>query len=191
MPHSTLWTATFGDHPPLGWVLREALPHRWLRIHSLPGGQRYPSSPTDTTTLLARHNAVATAVLGDEAPVVVFVARFSLSAHHPQPASLNRLSLQPADALPAFPLDPPVENGEPSFVSFAAAQVLWRHGSFDAIIKAIARDKLSDVVFLSLRTRQAYAPYDGGADLFFLNRAGRNEAKRRFHTWLSDRADGL
>ena len=191
LPDTALWTATFDALPPLGWVLRKALPERWLRIHSLPSGQRYPSGANDLRTLLARHNAVATAVLGPGAGIVVFAARHSLAAHRPLPACLRALTFQMAESVPIFPIEASDDADEPGFLSFTAARAVWVAGAFDAIIEAIAQDTLADVVFFSVRTRQVYAPYDGGADLVLVDRASRDQARHTHHAWLSDRADGL
>ncbi len=191
MADTALWTATFDALPPLGWVLRKALPDRWLRIHSLPGGQRYPSGAGDLRVLLARHNAVATAVLGSGSAIVVFAARHTLSAHRRPPACLRVLSLQPAESVPPVPVEAFDEADEPGSLSFMAAPAVWSAGVFDFIIEAIAQDTVADVVFFSARTCQVYAPYDGGADLLFINRAARDQATHTFQAWLSDRADGL
>ena len=191
MPDTALWTATFDALPPLGWALRKALPDRWLRIHSLPGGQRYPSGPGDLRTLLARHNAVATAVLGSGSATVVFAAFHTLSAHRRPPACLRALSLRAAESVPAVPVETFDEADEPGSISFMAAPAVWSAGAFDSIIEAIAQDTVADVVFFSARTCQVYAPYDGGADLLLINRAARDEVAHTFHAWLSDRADGL
>ena len=41
------WAEWFPDAPPVGFLLREAVPDRWLRIHSLTGSRRYPASAWD------------------------------------------------------------------------------------------------------------------------------------------------
>jgi len=93
--------------------------------------------------------------------------------------------------VPAVPVEAFDEADEPGSISFMAAPAVWSAGAFDSIIEAIAQDTVADIVFFSARTCQVYAPYDGGADLLLINRAARDEAAHTFHTWLSDRADGL
>jgi len=34
------WREWYPDATPHGWAMREAYPHRWLRIRSLPGSKR-------------------------------------------------------------------------------------------------------------------------------------------------------
>jgi hypothetical protein len=59
------WRTHFGDCPPAGFLLHETFPERWMRIHSLPDSKRYADTARELTALLARHNTVATDVLGD------------------------------------------------------------------------------------------------------------------------------
>jgi hypothetical protein len=70
------WKRAFGDAVPLGHVCRRMIAERWVRIHSLPESKRYPEDEDDFRELLSRHNAVATAVLGEGERFVLFDARF-------------------------------------------------------------------------------------------------------------------
>ena len=36
------WRKAFPDCDPAGYMLREQLPERWWRLHSLPLSKRYP-----------------------------------------------------------------------------------------------------------------------------------------------------
>lgn len=56
---SKAWRARFGEVLPAGFLCREALSDRWLRIHSLPESKRYPADPSEMAELLSRHNRVA------------------------------------------------------------------------------------------------------------------------------------
>jgi len=70
------WTTAFGPFPPLGYICREHLHDRWLRIHNLPESKRYPDCEAEYAELLRRHNEVATTVLGNGEPCVLFVASY-------------------------------------------------------------------------------------------------------------------
>src|SRR5215211_5157115 len=65
------WPDWYPDAPPDGFLLREAYPERWLRIHSLPQAKRYPTSGFDYAELLRRHNAVADDVVGVGNPCAI------------------------------------------------------------------------------------------------------------------------
>jgi hypothetical protein len=74
------------------------------------------------------------------------------------------------------------------------AQITWPHGPglFEALIDEIAIDALRAVWF-SVATGEAFAPYDGGIDLFGASApASRTDALRRMfpRDWFSPRADG-
>jgi hypothetical protein len=51
-----VWERHFGALPPVGHLLRRAIPPRWMRIHSLPGSQRYAEGDLEYVELLSRHN---------------------------------------------------------------------------------------------------------------------------------------
>jgi len=59
------WNEQFPDSPPVGFMLRQAYPQRWLRIHSLPESKRFAETKEEYTELLLRHNIVATETLGE------------------------------------------------------------------------------------------------------------------------------
>ena len=69
-----LWAEHYPSIPPLGYRLREALPERWLRVHDLPDGKRYATDDAEAAEILRRMNAVATSVLGEDAPCWLVVA---------------------------------------------------------------------------------------------------------------------
>ena len=71
---ATRWAAWYGATPPIGFLLREEYPDRWLRIHSLRSAARYPRSGWDYAELIRRHNTIANHVLGPgaESAFIVF-----------------------------------------------------------------------------------------------------------------------
>ena len=56
--------------------------------------------------------------------------------------------------------------------------------------EAVADNRVSGL-FAALETGSVYAPYDGGADLFFPTGWERDLARERYDGWLSSRPDGL
>src|SRR4051812_31653062 len=52
------WTARWPEGPPVGWLLRGAVPERWVRFHSLPGSRRYAGSVAEEDEVLRRHLVV-------------------------------------------------------------------------------------------------------------------------------------
>jgi len=77
------------------------------------------------------------------------------------------------------------------FMDFFVADAVWREGGFDQIIAAAANDELCPIVFVNFSVCSMYAPYDGGADLFFSSSEEMLVARNRFRSWLSKREDGM
>ena len=186
------WTEWFPNAPPVGFLLREAERDRWLRIHSLPGSRRLPESAWDHAELLRRHNAVATDILGEGAAcgVVLFdVCNPQRSSALGARAGLTESELPRVGSLPPELWDD--EDGvfaEP--VCLFGGLTVWRTGAFDGFIAAVAAGQVSGLL-AAFETGAVYAPYDGGADLFFPTTWERDRARERYGGWLSSRTDGL
>jgi hypothetical protein len=76
-------------------------------------------------------------------------------------------------------------------LQFFGLQVTWRKHTFDQLIRAVADDKTGPVLLANPAARAIYAPYDGGADLFFSSAAETKVARSKFQSWLSIREDGM
>ena len=185
------WRGWYGNAPPIGHVLRRLHPEAWLRIHSLPESKRYAQTQEQWTELLARHNTVATTMLGDGSPCILVTPRFS-GRGKPMPKqlapALQRLgkfddSWPGATAL-RDSIDPDVEAW------LYAQELTWRRGALDAQLRAAANDE-TRFLLVSCISGQVYAPYDGGADLFFRSDEERSRSRKRYRDWLSPRPDGL
>lgn len=190
------WRAWYGEAPPVAHLMRELHAELWLRIHSLPQSRRYPESASDWEELLARHHAVATELLGDGGPCVLVLPRFSYEGE-PMPGLLHDVPGVPA--LTALgPVDdtwPGVEalrqHYQDSTVWFYAKELRWRGGAYVPFLRAVANDKTGPVLFVSSETGRVYAPYDGGANLFYLYPEEQQAAYMRHRAWLSSHPQGL
>ena len=81
-------------------------------------------------------------------------------------------------------------EGEEQF-EFFALNITWRSGAFDELLLAVAQERVGPILFANIENRSIYAPYDGGADLFFPSSAAAELAKQHFAYWLSKREDGM
>jgi len=186
------WFSWFPDAPPVGFLLREAEPDRWLRIHGLPNSRRHPTSGWDHAELLRRHNAVATDLLGEGAPCAAVL--FDVCDPQRGSALGARAGLTESE-LPRVGTLPPELWGEDKGlfvepVCLFGGSTVWRAGAFDIFIAAVAQDRVRGL-FAALETSAVYAPYDGGADLIFPTTWERDLARERYEGWLSSRQDGL
>ncbi|MEM1297243.1 MAG: hypothetical protein AAGH89_17900 [Verrucomicrobiota bacterium] len=89
-------------------------------------------------------------------------------------------------SLPECKSDPEdVPNGP-----YFGAQISWDFKQFEPVLREVAEDSVRAIV-ISKNDLTAYAPYDGGADLFLPDSDSRDKAKEEFFDFLSERPDGL
>ena len=67
----------------------------------------------------------------------------------------------------------------------------WDAARYAALLRDVADDRTGPVLFYAVGQGRAFAPYDGGADLFFETEVARDAARRRYGAWLSLHPDGL
>lgn len=183
-----MWKRTFGDFAPLGYVCRQELHARWLRIHSLPGSKRYPDTEAEYGELLRRHNEVATVVLGEGEECALFVTTFG---EHGAALTERELPvIHDATFVDVSELATE-QKSEPLSANVAVALVSWRRNHFDSLIRAVADESAGAVLFANFRRSTAYAPYDGGADVCVGAPEQVAPGRKQWSGWLSPREDGL
>ena len=175
---SDLWVETYGDLPPLGYVLREAVPHRWTRFHALPRSKRYAETPEERATILERANKLADKCLRTSSEV--WVIRES-GRHYPKVAD-------PSETLDWNFLLHWEMRDEPDDVieyDFEFTRVEWQARQFDWLLTAIADDK-TRALFFSLSDGAVFAPYDGGFDLILPSPREVAEFEATYRGWMSE-----
>jgi hypothetical protein len=187
------WAAWYGATPPIGFLLREKYPDRWLRIHSLRSAARYPRSGWDYAELVRRHNTIANHVLGLGAESAFLL--FRECSEGPPPSSIWGGDVEDKNGLSNLgPI--PETYWQEELGIFAApiclfgGLVKWEPGQFDGFIIAVAMNEIRGLI-VELERGHVYAPYDGGADLFFATAVERDIARGRYHAWLSPHSEGL
>jgi hypothetical protein len=199
----TQWRRWYGHAPPIGHLLREFHSDVWLRIHSLPGSKRYAETPADWTELLSRQNAVATALLGDGSQCILVTPRYS-STDEPMPELLTESGVSEDEAVMELAprllgqMDeswPGAEATRESYdgdcrVWLYAAPLTWSRGALDALVRAVADDE-TRFLLVACDSGRVYAPYDGGADLFFRTPEEWSFAHKRYRHWLSPLPHGM
>lgn len=185
------WATNFGAKVPLGWMLRQEMPARWMRIHSLPESKRHAETHAERRLLLQRQNAVARDVLGEGTPCWLVVARYGARvppAMHPPRLCGFDSHLSLAFSFP----DPWREDAaDRSQNDVWCARVQWRPRAFDALLQEIADWREAGVLWASQSSGQIFAPYDGGVDVFARTTFERDNLKWRFRAWLSEHPEGL
>ena len=168
----TAWQAQFGAALPIGHQLRQALPQRWFRMHHLPESRRYPDTPADWAEALARHEAVASWLLGEATPV------WCIEVCTVREAGERAWLRVPIDA------------SEWAY-ALRARQTKWRQGEHTAAIAAVLKEREGPRLWADLQRGCVYAPYPGGADLICTDTAQRAQGRVRFADWLSSQPSGL
>jgi len=177
------WKRAFGNALPAAFLLRQHLSDRWVRVHSLPESKRYADSASEYEEILSRQNSVGSFVLGEGNRCTLFIARFGEDRQWSDDALIALIGGVPTHLLASDDPEEPMQ--------FFGLQATWRKHAFDKLICAVADDKTGPVLFANADAHAIYAPYDGGADLFFPSSSEANMAKSRFGSWLSTREDGL
>jgi hypothetical protein len=180
------WKSEIGAVAPVGFALRTYLFSRWVRVHSLPDSKRYPDCEAEYTELLARHAQIADTLFTEAEPLFLFRSRLD-ETDEPRMAGgvpLSNISL----TLAVNPRTVAPEDDEHLIVR--AATIQWKPAFFEAFVRGVADDVEDFVVFVSPATRNIYAPYDGGMDIFTFT-VSPELIKAQFAAWKSSRADHL
>lgn len=168
------WHRTYGGTPLVGYVLRQQLPDRWLRIHSLPDSQRYPTDDAETAEVLRRQHTVFRDLIGDGGRCVRVQTDYGEGA---VPGDVfNTLREEDAELADDFPQ--------------RMATFTYSEGELDDVLVAVANDEVRMVLFVGIDARSILAPYDGGMDIIVESRERRDELKRRYAEWLSRHPSG-
>ncbi len=181
VPANLCWQNARSTAQPTGWALRRAFPDRWLRIHSLTDSKRYAETEHDWSELRSRHRRATSLLLREGEFGFVIVP---WACVHDE--VFRGLGLAPSLDLPGYQPD----DDEPPPGPFHIAPLYWSFDSFLPILEAVADDATRSV-FVSADSAHIYAPYDGGADLFFPEPSSLSAARITLADYLSDRPDGL
>lgn len=186
------WREQYGALPPLGYVLREACRERWFRIHSLPESKRYAETPGEYQELLARHNAIASDVLGAGGACWLAVVYYEAEPESNRAPDLPGVSAHWARAMRFdAPKNPFIMDDTPRPMLVWTASITWKRRQYDDLIRLIADDQAPQVVLAALDSARIYHPYDGGADLILESSAARDALKSKYAAWLSKHPQGL
>jgi hypothetical protein len=183
-------TACFGNMPPVGHILRSALSDRWLRVHSLPDSKRYAETEFEYEELLRRHNEIALEILGPDSEAILFLHAWGTALDFSAAFSsfdwATRLELNKA-----IPTVYPSSDVDDSNVMVIACLIRWSPHAWDSLLRDVADDRLPSIVLLNPASGEAYAPYDGGADLFLADSERIATLATRWSLWLSKHPAGL
>ena len=187
----TAWNSSFGGQIPVAHLLRESLPDRWVRFHSLTGSRRYPESERDYEAILNRHHQVLQSLVGSKRRVVLLTTGYSETAIPIRSPSCEMFDPY-AVAWRSVPMHKTCnEYAAPNYWHVFASEWQWQPGVFDSILRLVADDQLSNVMMVDPDCEWLLHPYDGGMDVIAKTEAQRDHIKAAFCQWLSPRLDRL
>ncbi len=169
------WRDSYGAVIPIASHLRESGTDFWLRTHSLPESKRYAQNEAEMGEILRRYNELGDAVLGEGSECVLFYPDYGIKF-------INSISDFSGE---------PFEICEDPELTMYAGRTSWQHGKFDSILRNVANDEMRCVSFFCNTSREFFAPYDGGADMFLNSILRRTQMKTKFNDWLSKHPQGF
>lgn len=185
-----IWRKQFGNLPPVGYLLKEKYPNRWVRFHSLPDGERYPESDEEWRTVLHRHNTVLNHLIGTNEIVNVISTEVS---RNPQPSKqppATHGSIESAYWQSIANVEWDDDSEEDLRWHLFLSTIRWGDGVLDDSLKKIAKWEDINLLICHRTFNWVYSPYDGGADVIASDTELRDLLRDRFSEWWPHESGG-
>ena len=187
------WDLWYPNCDPIGYLLREAFPDRWVRFHSLHESKRYPEGEAEYAEVLARHNAILGELARPGERVVLLTTEGSDESESGRlydpavrvlgPGAVEWRTIAMHDANDA--------SSHPNYWHVFANEWVWHPRTFDPIVRLVADAVVVNVLMVAHDCRWVLHPYDGGMDVIAEGVAERDRLASRYAGWLSEHASGL
>jgi hypothetical protein len=168
------WQRAYPETPPITYHFKWNLSKRWVRIYSLPEGQRYPNDKADWHHLLVRQNAVIDYLVPQGQPIQFVWNWLGRDSHIFKSYDLVRLGVF-CDV-----------RAETEYESWLLND-RWASGAFNIFLTLIADEAMRAFI---IAPDCLIAPYDGGMDVILKDPNTAHAFKRHFADWVSPREDG-
>lgn len=189
MNFEAFWQSEYPTCPAIPHLLRDALPERWVRFHSLPESKRYADNEAEYQIILRRHNAVLDYLATQDTPLLLISTKFG-DTKVPTRVDSPLATLDPeAHCVWTFRADP--DGVEEYYRYLFMSEWKWKPGIFDPILRLVADWTIVDTMIVCPSLNWIFHPYDGGGDFILPDRVSRDELKSRYSDWLSSHPRGL
>lgn len=180
---TAIWARNWPDSDPIGYRLRAAYMHRWVRFHNLPESKRYAETPREHAEIIRRQHTILGELLDGLVPENLVVIAEDWDVHD-LASSQSRQHVP--DAWSWRRVDQDVEVG-PSF--------FWVHiglaePQLNSLLRAIADDQASAILGAP-DLSWLFCPYDGGVNVILPDAQQRDALRDRHRSWLSTHPSGL
>jgi len=175
------WGKFYGEIPPLAFEMRVMSGIPWVRFHSLPNSDRYPSNRSERNEVRKRATVLGNELLGAGEECWLVQCRIE---------EYEKPYWKPLKAQLAPQLR--YRDTEDDFHWVASTlPALWDAEEFADLLVDISEDQTGPTLWFSRNTGKVFAPYDGGFDLFPTTEAEVLDLKQRHSEWLSPELLGL
>lgn len=192
---SAFWARNFSEIPPINYLFKHHLKHRWLRIHSLPDAKRYAQTSEEWAILLERQHQVFSDLLPQNTKICIVSGIYSNTEKVFEKNLFDTLpyfktlKFKELPIIDMFKLSGEWANKGIKFTPCFAEEI-FVPSRFDDILKSIANDEWR-LFFIDPKSTVIIAPYDGGVDIIFKTEHQLAFYKNKYQNWLSKRVDGL
>lgn len=184
----SIWSDHY-DVSPFGYLLRQAYPSRWLRIHSLVDSKRYVTNDSDRDCLLMRQELVGREIMPVGTQAVLLMTRWDTEEASP----LERRTFEGCGVgefvCLANQLVPSGGDAEGEYAVWTRDSE-WCVEVERQLLLRIADDQ-NRALWLNPVTGEVFAPYDGGVDIIVHSQRRRDGLAQQFSAWLSPYPSGL
>ena len=182
-----MWQQKWPACPPVADDIKHFYEDKWLRMHSLPGGKRYPENDKEYSSLILRHQTILNEIKISNTMTVILAnwtnehdgANVRWPEGYDMPKNLQYWQT----------IDESLEEDDEEFKSYChlfVYQFEWQSGSLDRLFRYVAEDRLAGVIIAPEDLSWLYHPYDGGADVFFSTIAKKDKLLNKYKNWASN-----
>lgn len=193
---SARWQELWPTVPPIGHLLRDH--DHWVRFHTLPLSQRYPTNEAEYAEILHRHQTLLDNLRHDQPSNTpeVYVLTCSWSAVPtpiPRPAPLARTTPGATHWCSTHQEETDDTDSDlpPIWTHVFVDLLAWDDPRLHRLLRLVADDRTSDVILCDPDLNWLYHPYDGGADVITHAPAERDRLRDTHRCWLPTNPAGL
>lgn len=185
------WNKEYPESFPIGHELKWVYPNRWFRIHSLPNSKRYANTEDEYKIIFDRQNQLISDLINDGEEVILsfglYVDDEIVNKNYKELTDFGEFKKVLTVDLKK---ERPEDYEDELYLDIFIKSEIWRSNKRNDLLKAIADDEIRAMIICPSK-RCVVAPYDGGVDIIVDSSEKRDELKKKYKDWLSDREDGL
>jgi len=185
------WNENFGNEAPFSHNFKWLYEDNWVRFHALPNSKQYPDNKHEYDVVLQRAKQLANLVIGDNSECWA-VSNFPKSERVDEDMKLEDTIIFKQKLAESFEFIDKYETPEEQTIWVAyAKRSIWSYSKFKPHLVEIADEIWPKLFWVSTKTHNIFAPYDGGFDVISPSREFLATLRNQFSDWLPDRPDGL